>query len=195
MDLFLKRFKKEEKEVQNVKLPFKASDSILSGTERTFYNTLRQALGDKYIICPKLGSANFLLCDPTNSRPVCGLALNDASHTFEEDQLIDKAYNDEGIPLIRFASKPAYTANEINEALSYTFSQTPKSIPKEVPEEIYYEASVEPVQEESNFNVDDIILCPKCNVPMVLRKGAWGRNAGKVYYACVNPDCKETVEK
>lgn len=43
---------------------------------------------------------------------------------------------------------------------------------------------------------NETVLCPKCNIPMVLRKATKGQNAGKEFYGCVNyPKCKEVISK
>jgi len=85
--------------------PYHLRDDFLSPAERSFFLVLRQALGDKVLICPKVslgdlffaqtGDRNlnqsyrnrisrkhvdFLLCDPRTAKPLMGLELDDKSH-------------------------------------------------------------------------------------------------------------------
>ncbi|MHB8127157.1 MAG: topoisomerase DNA-binding C4 zinc finger domain-containing protein [Desulfitobacteriaceae bacterium] len=45
-----------------------------------------------------------------------------------------------------------------------------------------------PVVQSNN----ETVLCPKCSIPMVLRKSTKGQNAGREFYGCTNyPQCKQ----
>ncbi|HEX3028252.1 MAG TPA: DUF2726 domain-containing protein, partial [Clostridia bacterium] len=134
----LKRYNKEEKIIQSEKLPYKVSDSIMSDTERSFYHTLTLTIGDKYTICSKVGlkdiffigkgigqdymkyfgkisqkHVDFLLCDPNSMKPLCGIELDDVSHTgkknYERDLFVEKVYRDASFPLVRISSKSGYS--------------------------------------------------------------------------------------
>src|SRR5690554_700362 len=84
-------------------LPYKLRDDFLSSAEFSFYKVLLMAIGDNYIICPKVSLADiffvpnrrenmtyvnkiarkhvdYLLCDKETMRPVMAIELNDQSH-------------------------------------------------------------------------------------------------------------------
>jgi hypothetical protein len=193
----------ETKVSVNDKLPYKVTDNFLTDIERSFYHSLKLSVGDKAVICPKVGlkdiffigkgvgkdymkyfgkiaqkHVDFLLCEPNTMKPLCGIELDDINHTnkktYERDLFIEKVYKDANFELIRLSSK--YTYQEIGIALTGVFDG-----PKEIPA----------VQ-----NNNETVLCPKCRVPMVLRKATKGLNAGKEFYGCSNyPHCKQVVNK
>jgi len=186
---------------QNERLPYKTKDDFLTDTERSFYHSLKMCVGDKAVICPKVGlkdiffigkgvgkdymkyfgkiaqkHVDFLLCEPKTMRPLCGIELDDISHTskksYERDLFVEKVYKDANFELIRLSSK--YTSKDIETALTGVFDK-----PKE-----------NPVVHENN----EAILCPKCRIPMVLRRANKGQNAGKEFYGCTNyPQCKQVI--
>jgi len=204
MNMFIKKRKEDPKVNQNEKLPYKVTDNILTDSERSFYRVLMQIVGDKAVICPKVGlkdiffiskgvgkdymkhfgkiaqkHVDFLLCEPSSMRPICGIELDDISHTnkksYERDLFVEKVYRDANLELIRISSKSGYTFTEIETALMGVFDKSQK---------------VSVVQ-----NDNDTILCPKCSIPMVIRKASRGQNAGKEFYGCPNyPKCKEIID-
>ncbi|MFZ5986804.1 MAG: DUF2726 domain-containing protein [Bacillota bacterium] len=201
----LKKNDEDVKVPENNKLPYKISDNFLTDTECSFYHSLKLYLGEKAIICPKVGlkdiffigkgvgkdymkyfnkiakkHVDFLLCDPSTMKPLCGIELDDISHTnkksYNRDLFIEKVYKDANFKLIRISSKSGYTHIEIETALTDVLNRS-----QEIPI----------IQ-----NDDETVLCPKCSIPMVLRKAAKGQNAGKEFYGCVNyPNCKEVINK
>jgi len=200
--MLIKKGKEDPKVNQNEKLPYKVADNIFTDSERSFYRVL-QSVGDKAIICPKVGlkdiffiakgvgkdymkyfgkiaekHVDFLLCEPSSMKPICGIELDDISHTnkksYERDLFVEKVYSDANLELIRISSKSGYTFTEIETALIGVFDKSQK---------------VSVVQ-----NDNDTILCPKCSMPMVIRKASRGQNAGKEFYGCPNyPKCKEII--
>lgn len=203
MNMFIKKEKEDPKVNQNEKLPYKVTDNILTDSERSFYRVLMQIVGDKAIICPKVGlkdiffiskgvgkdymkyfgkiaqkHVDFLLCEPSSMKPICGIELDDISHTnkksYERDLFVEKVYRDANLELIRMSSKSGYTFAEIETALIGIFDKSQKvSVVK---------------------NDNGTILCPKCSIPMVIRKASRGQNAGKEFYGCPNyPKCKEII--
>ncbi|MHB8127321.1 MAG: DUF2726 domain-containing protein [Desulfitobacteriaceae bacterium] len=192
---------KNMKVKENEKLPYKVKDDFLTDTERSFYHSLKLCVGDKAVICPKVGlkdiffvdkgvgkdymkyfgkiaqkHVDFLLCDPGTMKPICGVELDDISHTNKKsharDLFVEKVYNDANFELIRLSSK--YTYKEIEIALTGVFDR---------PQEI-------PVVQSNN----ETVLCPKCSIPMVLRKSTKGQNAGREFYGCTNyPQCKQVI--
>ena len=118
---------------------------------------------------------DFLLCEPGTMKTICGIELDDISHTnkksYERDLFVEKVYKDANFELIRLSSK--YTYKEIETALTGVFNR---------PQVITV------VQNNKLF------LCPKCSIPMVLRKATKGQNAGREFYGCPNyPQCKQVI--
>jgi len=195
--------KGEEQVSTNEKLPYKVKDDFLTDTERSFYHSLKLCVGDKAVICPKVGlkdlfyvgkgvgkdymkyfgkiaqkHVDFLLCEPNTMKPLCGIELDDISHTnkktYERDLFVEKVYKDADFELIRLSSK--YTFKEIQIALTGVFDR--------------------PIEIQVVQNNNETVLCPKCSLPMVLRKANKGQNAGKEFYGCPNyPQCKQVVNK
>ena len=183
----------------NVKLPYKVANSLLTDAELRFYNVLKLCVGDKAVICPKVGlkdiffigkgydkdymkhfnkiakkHVDFLLCEPYSMKPLCGVELDDISHTSKKvkdrDLFVEKVYKDANLELIRFSSRSEYVCSEIESTLSTILNRA---------------------NEKQDNNV---VLCPKCSIPMVLRKASKGPNAGNEFYGCPNyPKCKEIV--
>jgi ssDNA-binding Zn-finger/Zn-ribbon topoisomerase 1 len=185
------------------KLPYKVSDSLLTDAEASFYHSLRLYVGDRAVICPKVGlkdiffigkgagkdymryygkisqkHVDFLLCDPVSMKPLCGVELDDISHTQkkrqERDLFVKKVYREANLKLIRVSAKSGYTQTEIETALTGVFNT--------------------PIETLENQSSDNTILCPKCDIPMVLRRASRGKNAGREFYGCPNyPKCKEII--
>ena len=172
--------------------------------QKSFYHALKLYVGDRAVICPKVGlkifslsakksgeimkyfgkisqkHVDFILCDPSTMSPICGIELDDSSHMNrkrqERDLFVEKVCRDANFKLIRIPTKFGYTSTEIETAVAGVFNR-PEDIPKI----------------QSN---NDTILCPKCGIPMVLRKAARGKNAGNEFYGCPNyPKCKEIINK
>lgn len=195
--------KGETKVSVNEKLPYKVTENFLSDTERSFYHSLKLSVGDKAVICPKVGlkdiffvgkgvgkdymkyfgkiaqkHVDFLLCEPNTMKPLCGIELDDISHTskkaYERDLFVEKVYKDANFELVRISSK--YTYQEIGIALTGVFDK--------------------PIKIPVVHNNNEPVLCPKCSLPMVLRKANKGQNAGKEFYGCTNyPQCKQVVNQ
>lgn len=206
VDRFVLKKDKEDTKVnenENEKLPYKLKDDFLTDTERSFYHILKLCVGERAVICPKVGlkdiffigkgigkdymkyfgkiaqkHIDFLLCDPSTMKPLCGIELDDIGHTnkknYERDLLLEKIYKDANFELIRVSSKSGYAYTEIETALNGVFNR-----PVDTPV----------VQNET-------VLCPKCCTPMVLRKVIKGANVNKAFYGCPNyPQCKEVINK
>ncbi|KNY29697.1 DUF2726 domain-containing protein [Pseudobacteroides cellulosolvens] len=190
----------------NTNLPYKVKDNILTSTELSFYHTLQLYISDKAVICPKVGlkdiffiikeidnssylkyfskisqkHVDFLICEPGSMKPICGIELDDSSHTskksYERDNFLKKLYGDAKLELIRFSSKSGYSLSEIEVTLNHLFNK---------------EKASTIVNTEKSLNH----ICPKCNIQMVHRKASKGKNIGKEFYGCPNyPNCKEIIE-
>ncbi len=210
ISVFSRLIKKKNTDIDvlplNTNLPYKVKDNILTSTELSFYHTLELYISDKAVICPKVGlkdvffisngtesdsylkyfskisqkHVDFLLCEPRSMKPICGIELDDSSHTskksYERDTFIKKLYDDAKLELIRFSSKSGYSVSEIEVALNHLFN-------KEDPPAV--------------TNTDNSLnhICPKCNIQMIHRKASKGKNIGKEFYGCPNyPNCKEIID-
>jgi very-short-patch-repair endonuclease len=206
---FLRLFVGEEKEPK--KLPYAKRDDFLSPSEMSFYKVLTQTLGDEFIICPKVGlkdvffvksrdnreftiynnkisrkHVDFLLCRPDKMEPVLGIELDDSSHRredrLERDIFVDDVFNAAGLPLVRFRNKQSYALSEIREKIENALKQGKE-----------YTSSQNTT--ETNGLQQEVPICPKCNIPMVLRAVKRGNNKGKEFYGCINfPKCREIRE-
>ena len=194
---------------EELKLPYRVSNSVLTDAEKSFYHTLKLFVGDRAVICPKIGlkdlffiskeagkdymkyfgkiaqkHVDFVLCDPVTMKPLCAIELDDISHTskksFERDQFVEKLYKDAGLELIRLSSKSGYTANEIEVALTGVFDEDANTIE---------DFSVSDAKDH-----DQTSLCPKCDVEMEMRTASKGKHEGKAFWGCTNfPKCRETL--
>ncbi|MDD4569106.1 MAG: DUF2726 domain-containing protein [Tepidanaerobacteraceae bacterium] len=97
----------------------------------------------------------------------------------ERDEFVDKAFEAVGIPLIRFENKRNYILSEVKEKIDILF------------------VGVETSMSEQKINLSDneeIPICPKCGIPMVISTAKAGKNAGKSFYSCSNcPKCREII--
>jgi ssDNA-binding Zn-finger/Zn-ribbon topoisomerase 1 len=213
-------FKKDER------LPYRVGDSILTKSEMNFYHSLKLNVGDKAIICPKVGlkdlfyvsksarkeymkyfgkiaqkHVDFVLCDPASMKPICGIELDDESHTskksYARDLFVEKVYKDADFYLVRLSSKSGYSQNEITEALKGVFSEASK-----IQEPKISVACINQVADGISDPIEDSLIhaqtnekqCPKCGGAMVMRKSTKDSNVGKAFYGCSNfPNCRETV--
>lgn len=213
-------FKKDER------LPYRVGDSILTKSEMNFYHSLKLNVGDKAIICPKVGlkdlfyvsktagkdymkyfgkiaqkHVDFVLCDPASMKPLCGIELDDESHTskksYARDLFVEKVYKDANFYLIRLSSKSGYSQNEITDALKDAFDDASNTR-----ESNLLAASINQVTDAaSDFSEGSLLQtqtnekrCPKCGGAMIMRKSLKGSNAGKAFYGCSNfPNCRETA--
>ncbi|GAA0179061.1 DUF2726 domain-containing protein [Clostridium sediminicola] len=160
---------------------------------------------------------DFLLCRRDNLKPICGIELDDSSHgrkdRIERDKFVNEVFKVSNLPLIRFANRKAYQLNEIKEklepvlhpkkeaidAVAVTMESNKAVITKNVQKSIQKQVDTKVISnkktittEEKAATVNETPLCPKCNIPMVLRETKRGPNKGKKFYGCSNyPRCKE----
>lgn len=185
-----------------VQLPYRLRDDFLTRAELSFYHVLRQAAGDRFVICPKVSlkeiffvsgkedkqsfrnridrkHVDFVLCDPHNMRPVIGLELDDSSHQRaerkERDQFVEQVCRAAGLPLVRVPVRSAYVVDEVSKLLN--------------------PVAPAPLTAATTATASEVPMCPKCRVPMVLRTSKRGDHAGQSFYGCPNyPSCRETVQ-
>ena len=179
--------------------PFRLRDDFLSPAEISFYHVLLSVVGDGFTICPKVNlndiffvsrpdqnqasrnrisrkHVDFLLCESRTMRPRAGIELDDSSHAREDrqarDALVQQVFEAAELPLLRFPVQRAYKAAEIKTWLSVALD----------------EAKVPPA-EIISLDATSAPLCPKCNIPLVIRSGSRGQ-----FYGCSNyPKCRQTI--
>ena len=197
--------------------PLGINDNLITNAERSFMGVLKIFTDDQYVICPKvrLGDVlfiqkgtdpklrqsvqnridrkhlDFLLLDSKTYKPVYAIELDDISHRSaaaqKRDLVKDKALKDAGLQVIRIPAQASYTRSDIEAALGINlsvqdFQPAISELSKELPITGTPEQRANPIK------------CPKCNIPMVLRKATKGTNAGSSFYGCPNyPHCRETV--
>ena len=151
----LVRENEDPKVSENVVLPYHLLDTILSKNELAFYTVLKQVVGRKGVVCPKVGMkdlfyvdedtgkdymryfgkisrkhVDFLICDSFTLRPICGVELAERgrqkSKQADRDAFVKKIYDDANLKLVRIYNKPEYTKKEIIQALTGVFSVEPE---------------------------------------------------------------------
>ena len=193
---FLSEKKQEES------LPYRLRDDFLSAAEFSFYKVLTLAVGKKYCIQSKVRLADiffvagkknrmsyqnrinqkhldFLICDSVTMKPLLGIELDDASHKRtkrrERDIFFESVFRASYFPLLRFPVKRMYDLQEIKAEIFPILSCYSGIFPA-----------------VSGSQPPDIPICPKCNIPMVLKTVTRGTRKGKQFYGCRNyPRCQE----
>ncbi|MDX1969771.1 MAG: DUF2726 domain-containing protein [Planctomycetaceae bacterium] len=127
-----------------IRLPFRLRDGLLTPAELNFYRVLATVVGARAAICPKVrlvdlfaieqpsqnkGASNrisqkhvdFVLCDPSTFRFLCGVELDDTSHSRgrrkERDELVDGVFAAAGLPLFHIPAKSSYSPAELRGLL------------------------------------------------------------------------------
>jgi len=212
LSFFLPFLKKQPSlEDTETEYPYKLRDDFLSPAEFSFYQVLNSIVSKRLIVLCKVRLADiffvsqpnlnlsyfnriaqrhvdFLICRPDTMKPVVAIELDDSSHNSpsrrERDEFLDALFKAADFPLVHMPLHHQYSAHEINQRLSQIYNDGKAEI------ENTRENTQSPfsIQEKSNP------LCPKCGIPMVLRKAKLGKNEGKQFYGCVNfPQCREII--
>ena len=134
---------------------------------------------------------DFLFLDSKTFKPVYAIELDDMSHCStaaqKRDLVKDKALKDAGMQVIRIPVQASYAYSDIEAALG-------KNQPAQDPHLVITEFSKELPKTGTSQQSASPIKCPKCNVPMVLRKATKGTNAGAFFYGCANyPHCRVII--
>ena len=123
-------------------LPYQKKWYLLSPAERDFYETLRQAVGNRYLIFAKVRlldllwlpdkmenrplyigrvaskHVDFVLCHPQTVAPVLVIELDDASHQLperqERDHFVNEVLRVAGIPLLRVPVRKSFSASALH---------------------------------------------------------------------------------
>lgn len=192
--------KKETEE----RLPYRLREPFLSATELALFRLLRDMMGSRYLICPKVAlndvfyivrpnenvhffnkifrkHVDFLLCDPAGMKPAFGveivkpIAQND---TREADKFMDELFTSAGLPLVHIPSREKYDSAEVIALFQLAVTKIGGSMSLRV--------------EKPS---DTIPNCPVCGKMMVLRAHRSGPKSGSIYYGCIdNPHCPGVVE-
>lgn len=127
-------------------LPYEARRYFFTRAENSFFQTLRQAVGNKYVIFAKVrledvievrhGADNyqtfrnriksrhldFVLCDPKDFRPAVIVELDDSSHDrpdrAERDDFVDAALKAAGLPCVRIPAVRGYSPQDLLRKVS-----------------------------------------------------------------------------
>jgi hypothetical protein len=195
------------------KYPYQKADSIFSPAERSFLGVLERAVGDEYrvfgkirladVIRPQKGSSSsdrqksfnkivskhvdFALCKKDDLSLVCAIELDDASHERNDrkdrDQFLEGALNAASIPFVRFTARASYSIQDVGGEIGKATSLNLKS-PATRP-------APQAGKRDEGKREEPKRVCPKCASPMVLRKAASGKYAGKRFWGCSRyPECR-----
>lgn len=184
-------------------LPYRTRDDFLSPGESSLYRLLSSYLHGRGSVFPKVRLADvffvarpnenmsyinrvsqrhvdFLICDARSLRPIAGVELDDSSHSRahrrESDRFLNEVFTSASLPLVRIPAQGSYTAEEISGFLGGILALAPAGS-----HDTPAEASSPPT-------------CPKCGIPMVVRRAVQGQYKGKSFYGCRNyPQCRQVI--
>jgi hypothetical protein len=182
-------------------LPYRLEHSILHRSERAFYHSLRQAVGDRLVICPKVRLADiffdqspgyhwfnkiaykhvdFLLCDPATFKPLLGIELDDASHQrpdrIARDEFVEQVFQVAKLPLMRLPVQINYEVHGLKAQIDRRIATAPAQ-------------PLDPQPQQDPLTP----LCPKCGAIMVVRTVRRGDKQGQKFYGCTTyPTCTGT---
>ncbi len=195
----------KNKEVVSGKLPYRVRDDFLSPAEFSFYKILEGVVGERLRIQVKVRLADiffvarpnenraflskisqkhldFLICDAVTMKPLFGIELDDASHKKtdrkERDAFVNDVFYAAKLPLLRFPVQRAYSRDDIVSKIAPLFKKDNSDAATHT--------------QGMGKTSPSVPLCPKCNIPMVLRTVKTGQHTGKQFYGCQNyPRCRD----
>ncbi|GEM_PF-757100 len=126
---------------------------MLSDAEAAFYWALKRAVGDRWVILPRVplhrvfrriehlphemytmlenGEVDFLLVHPRSWEPVCGIELDDSTHHSptrrERDRRKEALFRAAGLPLLRWSMSERWDVEEIATRVSATLNAARES--------------------------------------------------------------------
>lgn len=195
-------------------LPYRLTDRFLSPAEISFYHALKSVVGDNATICSKVNladiikvaagtdnwrsfnnridrkHADFLLCDPKTMRPLLAIELDDSSHNKadrkERDIFVDEVFQAAQLPLVHVPVRDAYQVSELSALVGRYITPAPTA-----PAPQQHSAPTMPTIDCARPTAP---ICPKCNIPLVLRTAGKGEKHGEQTWGCQNyPRCRERV--
>jgi hypothetical protein len=121
-------------------------------------------------------------------QPVLGIELDDSSHQradrIERDEFVTRVFEAAGLPLLHIPARASYSVQDLAQLIAPHLTNQAEDNQSAPHTE---DASA------ANHGRDEPPLCPRCQVPMVLRTATRGDHAGQQFYGCPNyPKCKET---
>lgn len=195
----------KQKKVETRELPYRVRDDFLSPAELSFYKVLTSVVETRLVIQSKVRLADiffvarpnenhsfrnrisqkhldFLVCDAVTMKPLFGIELDDASHKRSDrqarDAFVDDVFHAAKLPLLHFPVQRSYSHDEIMSKIASVFKKDNNAVVKPAQKKVATSTSAP--------------LCPKCNIPMVLRTVKKGQRVGKQFFGCQNfPQCRE----
>lgn len=182
---------------KNERLPYRLKEPFLSKTEAALFRLLKELMGARYVICPKVAltdlfmivrpnenvhffnkifrkHVDFLLCDPKTFAPAFGVEIIKSiarDGMREADKFIAELFMDAGIPLVHIPSNEKYEPSDLIALFQLAIVKLGKTTPLANP-------------------LDSVPNCPLCGKMMVLRMRRGGTDNGNKYYGCIdNPRC------
>ena len=186
------------------RLPYRLREQFMSTPELALLRTLREMVGTRYVICPKVAlndvfyivrpnenvhffnkifrkHVDFLLCDPNSLRPVIGVELVKPvarNETRDADQFMENLFLSAGLPLVHVPSSERYAQQDVAQLFQLAIMKVKETAPL-----------------RASAKADSVPMCPVCGRMMVLRIHRNGSKAGKKYYGCMDsPKCNGVVE-
>ena len=204
----------KDEQARKAEFPYHLRDNFLSPAERSFFSVLRDVVGERAVLCPKVGlgdlfwvkhsdpsrfriytnkidrkHVDFVLCDPVTLQPLVALELDDKSHERpdrqERDAFVDQVFKVAGLPLLHIPARRGYRTEEIAASLSpYLEMASSAAVPSPT-------AVQPPTVATATESGNGIPHCPSRTSPMVLRTVKNGPNAGRRFWGCPNyPKCR-----
>lgn len=197
LGLLPKQNQKQSDAMQRI-FPYALRDDFLSAAELNFYKSLTLAteqfpvkiltkvsLSDLFFVTTsdfktrqsywnKINRkhVDFLICDQVSLKPLIGVELDDKSHQqanrVQRDHFVNEVFKAANLPLLHVPVKSAYDVTKLTDFIKSEL-QISETTPK-----------------------IDSLICPKCQIPMILCESKKGTHAGQKFYGCSNfPNCKE----
>lgn len=207
--------------------PYVLADGLFSPAERSFLGVLDQAVGSDFRVFGKVRVADvvnvakgtpksiwqrafnrisakhfdYVLCRPTDLKPVCAIELNDQSHAKDErkgrDKFLEGVCATAGLPLVFLPAQHAYTVSEVCEKIAMAIGKLesrPELSPQRSEPSIKEAADVSRQVQAVDTGLKPDPQCPRCSGPMVRRTAKSGENAGKEFWGCTKfPACRGVV--
>ncbi|HEX7619381.1 MAG TPA: DUF2726 domain-containing protein [Verrucomicrobiae bacterium] len=125
-------------------IPYQTRGALLSPAELSFFRVLQSAVGQSFLICPKVRLADilkpvekqnyqtalnkisrkhidFVLCDQATTRVFGVVELDDKSHgkadRVARDAFVDNAFAAAGIQIVHFKASMLYSVEEVRQQL------------------------------------------------------------------------------
>lgn len=184
-------------------MPYRLREPFLTTTELALFRILKEMMGERYVICPKVAMndvfyilrpnenvhffnkifrkhVDFLLCDPVTFAPSFGVEIVKPiakGGAREADKFMDELFTDAGVPLVHIPSGEQYDAADIVALFQLAVAKVGGTASLRIDQ-----------------RTDTVPNCPICGKMMVLRVHRSGSNTGRKYYGCMDsPRCDGVV--